>query len=443
VVGAGSETTKGLYTVLKDLKPIKMPLSTKTLLLGGKESEKSVFQLGQPYAKVIAPLVYDGVRQGTQDGGRNGAMTKYAGALHARMHQSLWDNVAWQMFEEANNRNTPPLSDRDLRKIWNSIGKREESTHPGGRVFVLGEKKHQVWGPEAPITVEKSKDPSLEKVVDKDFDPNETLHISEVAEMQKIDSTSTYAINMPVIDSALLGGFSAGDLIIVAGLSGDGKTTLVQDWTTTLAMGGVDKYQRLPTLWFSYEVLARPLWEKFQKIGADKNTPIFMPCVMDSGEMSWVTEVIEQSIIMWGIKVVAIDHLGFLRPPKGNYANAADSITHTVRALKQLAVRHGLIIILPVHVRKTMSKVPDLNDIKESSGIFQEADSVFFIAREKDQLGLPTNRAVLSLVKNRKTGLSVRANLDHSFGRFFFSSDQKPKIEAPKRAFGRPYGEDF
>jgi replicative DNA helicase len=152
-----------------------------------------------------------------------------------------------------------------------------------------------------------------------------------------------------------------------------------------------------------------------------------MPRFNETGDLDWVVDVIEQAIVKWGIKVVAIDHLGFLKAPKGNYSNAADAVTNTVRALKKLAVKHGLIIMLPVHIRKTTTKTPDLNDIRDSLGIAQEADTVFFIGREKDDSGLPTQQAKLWLVKNRKTGISVSAVFDFVFNRYFYDASKNEK----------------
>jgi replicative DNA helicase len=270
------------------------------------------------------------------------------------------------------------------------------------------------------------------------------LHVAEVADLQVVDSENTYPLDMEPFDEALLGGVSFGELVVVAGQSGHGKTTLIQDWTVTLATGGKQKKVKLPALWFSYEVLAKPMWKKFQSMGATKETPIYMPRVTETGEIDWVFEAIEKAIDKYGVKVIAIDHLGFLKSPRGNYANAADAVTHTVRNLKRLAVKKGLIIMLPVHIRKTISKIPDLNDIRDSLGIAQEADSVFFISREKDSSGMPSTQSKVWLIKNRKSGASVAATFDFQFGRYYYNPDaDKKKQPKPKEIKNMGFKDDF
>lgn len=429
VVAAGSTTSKGHYEVLNDIDVAVMSPETKKMFQDAskKHLAPSVTSISAfPSTQIHEPLEYAGYGMGN----RNDMMTKFAGAIMAKLHPSLWASVGWQMFEEGNRKNSPPLGLHELKATWESIGSREMKQNPGGRTYTP--RREKTWGP-ADETTESSGESRLqdmqqaevaEVAEDVTRDSTETLHVAEVAELQTIDTDHTYPLDMPPIDGALLGGFSAGEVIVVAGQSGSGKTTIIQDWTVTLAGGGVGAArEKLPTLWFSYEVLAKPLWEKFQNMGASVDTPIYMPKYNDTGETKWVVDVIEKAIVKWKIRVVAIDHLGFLRPPKGNYANAADAVTHTVRALKKLAVKHGLIILMPVHVRKTISKVPDLNDIRDSLGIAQEADTVFFIGREKDDNGLPTKQAKLWLVKNRKSGISVNATFDFSFGRYYYNAN--------------------
>jgi len=432
VVAPFSKTQKGSYSVIYEASNMQMPDATKKLFQAPKMSPSDILPWSATavetsiYPKVDGDgLEYDGVGEG----GRNDSMTKFAGKVHAKLHPSLWGTIGWQMFENANQKNIPPLSSYELRVIWNSISEREQTQNPNGRTFTGGQST-KTWGPapeKPPIdssAPRKYNDSLSDDEEEKAEDSQETLHASEVAQLQTIDSDHTYSLGMLPFDDALLGGFSAGELIVVAGQSGHGKTTLIQDWSVTLSTGNQEQYEKLPSLWFSYEVLAKPLWQKFMGMGADLNTPVYMPRFNETGDIEWVIQVIEKAILKWGIKVVCIDHLGFLRAPKGNYSNAADSVTHTVRALKKLAVKHGLIIMLPVHVRKTASKNPDLNDIRDSLGIAQEADTVFFIGREKDDYGLPTNQAKLWLVKNRKTGISVNATFDFVFGRYYYDASK-------------------
>ena len=428
VIASGSESLKGAYTDINDLEPTCMSESTKKAVAVARIASQRVLPWSVSSGKSVFPVnSSEGVfYEGSGEGSRNDAMTKFAGALHAKLHPSLWSSVGWNLFTESNFKNSPPLSEHELGNIWKSIDSRENSQNPMGRNYAVSEKT-QTWGPDPKsesevgvkiqneVTAENSNEESSEDLTD-------TLHVSEIASLQKIDTDHTYSTGMEDFDEALLGGFSASEIIIVAGQSGHGKTSIIQDWSVKLA-----NLSNLPTLWFSYEVLAKPLWEKFKKMGADEKTPIYMPRGNDSYDTESVISVIEKSIIKWKIKVVCIDHLGFLRAPKGRYSNASDAVTHTVRALKMLAVKHGLIILLPVHVRKTLSKVPDLNDIRDSLGIAQEADSVFFIGREKDKFGQSTTDARLWLVKNRKTGISVNSLFKFEFGRYFPHPDKNKK----------------
>lgn len=456
VVAAGSQTQKGAYVAIKDVSVAQMSESTKQLFKTQKDTQNQLSSSTPAMVSTIPPKINTEALEysGAGVGGRNDSMAKFAGTIHAKLHPSLWSTVGWQIFETANYKNNPPLGKSELRATWESIGNIESRAHPGGRTFTPRERQNKTWGPAEPeikkvVTdpahVENFGDNSEEKPA---LDPQEAMHVSDVAAAQLIDSENTYPMDMPPFDEALLGGFSLGELVVVAGQSGHGKTTLIQDWTVTLASGGQTKKAQLPCLWFSYEVLAKPMWEKFQKMGASAETPIYMPRVTETGDLDWVTETIEKAIAGKGIKIIAIDHLGFLRSPKGNYANAADAVTQTVRALKRLAVKHGLIIMLPVHIRKTMSRVPDLNDIRDSLGIAQEADSVFFIAREKDSDGMPSTQSKVWLIKNRKSGASTSATFDFQFGRYYYNpnsqkKDKEKDISGSKKSFKEdPFGND-
>jgi len=67
---------------------------------------------------------------------------------------------------------------------------------------------------------------------------------------------------------------------------------------------------------------------------------------------------------MYNIKLLVIDHLGFLVPRtvmKDISSNYSVYITQICRDLKQLALKHNIIIVMPVHLRKTED--PTINDL--------------------------------------------------------------------------------
>jgi hypothetical protein len=285
VVGAGSETQKGAYTPLNDLGVAQISKETKETLLGAKSTQKSLSSGGlNPDGSMPAMVSLE--YEGAGEGSRNDSMTRYIGAVLAKVHPSLWETMAWEMVQRANQKNNPPLPDFELQNTFNSIKTREFTANPGGRESYGGPKVKE-WGPEDEVQEAQDHEPAV------------ILHASEAAERQEIDTDTAFPIDMKSFDDALLGGFSPGELVVVAGKTGCGKTTIMQAWTVTLSTGGVTEHAPLPSLWFSYEVLVRPLWDKFRTLGANETTPIYLPSYNESGNIDWVTDMI---LSLWGPK---------------------------------------------------------------------------------------------------------------------------------------------
>lgn len=433
VVAPPSETQKGAYKLLNALSPIQVPPTVKKALLGDSRTSQSDATATKDVFLEPGTVVHASKRadyspeaivyQGCGEGGRNDSMTKYIGMVLTRIHPSLWDVVAWPLAVNANRKNTPPLPDNELASIFQSISNRERTQNPSGREFSRKQ---------SDASAERITEPSGGMDEDVYKKPAEVLHAADAADRQTVDTDVAFGVGMPPFDDALLGGFSPGDLVIVSGKPGVGKTTLIQDWSVTLALGNPDhdgpRQDILPALWFSYEVLVRPLWKKFEAIGASRETPIYLPSYNESSGVEWVEKMADEGISKYGVKVLAVDHLGFLSAPRGtDYANHADAITHTVRYLKQMAVRKGLIIFLPAHVKKTHgTRSLDLDDLKDSSGLAQEADSVFFIDRLREE-GEVTEKAKIWMSKNRKTGNIASGVFEYRFGRYWYNDDTTKK----------------
>jgi replicative DNA helicase len=105
-------------------------------------------------------------------------------------------------------------------------------------------------------------------------------------------------------------------------------------------------------------------------------------------------------------KVEFIDHLHFIVPFSAERQDLR--IGETMRALKQLAEKWNVLIILIAHLKKTrVDRAPDLEDLRDSSFIAQESDTVILLWRESIRTGrevVITNNVTVSVQANRRTG---------------------------------------
>lgn len=246
----------------------------------------------------------------------------------------------------------------------------------------------------------------LDRFIDSD---DEVLLLSEAIKKMGDDTSRSYSVGFKAIDDLLNGGFSDGDLVVISGKTGMGKTTFAQTLTYHFCKQG------LPCLWFSYEVILRDLWNKFKAMGIEDSFLTYSPFKMTSGKLDWVEYKIKEAVLKYKTKIVFIDHLGFLLP-KVSYGaemnkNYAAYLGMICRQLKQTAIEYNIIVVLCAHLRKTDD--PNIDDLRDSSAIAQEADSVFIVNRKKqekkkyslEQEGeIYTNETKISLEKNRKTG---------------------------------------
>jgi len=405
VVAPGSVSEKGPYTIIKDVPLLPFP---KDIFF---KEKVDIFRTPETSSFSNTPIEE---YQGFNPGQRNDEMARYIGYILTRIHPLRWDSEAWNIIQLANNKNRPPLPQKELKTTFESIKRLEVQNNPFGH---RGEAINPGLVPSsAPFE-------NTPIILD---DDDGIKHLADVADDQKIDQSDVYPLEMSCFDEAILGGVSPGDLVVISGQTGQGKTSLSQDWTISLIRGE----KKPKALWFSYEVLPTHLWNKFQEMGATREDCVFIPSKHTSGNISWVEEKIKEGKEKFEIKIVMIDHLGFLLPKtqgilgKNMSSNYATFLTQVARDLKVIALKEEVIIFLPVHMKKTDSKQSDLNDIKDSSGISQEADLVFLIERErnkeKDATTYFTDKTIITLAKNRKTGLTVIGNFSMINGRFAY-----------------------
>jgi len=196
--------------------------------------------------------------------------------------------------------------------------------------------------------------------------------------------------NIPSLDN-LIGGFSGGELNVVSGLTGNGKTLFCQTLTSEFA-----EHEKR-SLWFTYEV---PALQFLQQFG--KDIPhIYMPSLLKSTGLEWIKERIMEAKLKYGIEAVFVDHLHFLADVMMKKYPSLE-IGHVMRTLKRWAMEFNIAFFLIAHTTKVRPEQElDLGDTRDSSFIEQEADNVFYIWRQKKV----ERGAVLKIAKNRGNGV--------------------------------------
>jgi replicative DNA helicase len=249
--------------------------------------------------------------------------------------------------------------------------------------------------------------------------------IKEVADKQ-IDTGENYSIGFKEFDDVTEGGFKDGDLVIITGISGEGKTTYAQTLTYNLCK------QAIPCLWFSYEVSIKHLDKKFREMGIDDFYYAFTPEKNTTGKLIWVKAKIKESWVKYATKVVFIDHIDFLAPTDvRSNDNETIILKKIATELKSLAIELGITIVTMAHIKKLPDgKEPEMQDIGYSAGIYQLADYVYIVMREKlnQEKGLSkynnasgniyTNKSIIKLVKNRATGITKYIVCQYANGKF-------------------------
>lgn len=234
--------------------------------------------------------------------------------------------------------------------------------------------------------------------------------LTVIAEKHK-PSQDVFSIGYEDFDAAMDGGWRGGELIVVSGKTGEGKTT----WCQNVSMKMAER--DIPSLWFSYEMSPWYLKQKFELIAPIENSEIYAPEELLAHNLQDLERKILAGIQQWACKVIFIDHLHYLTPLKDFGENVSFAVGNIVRELKLMAVKHDVIIVLIAHTKKIYEDEElTLASIRDSSLISQEADYVFLVERlrekqERKKLSLEpikgtvwTNEAKIQIAKNRRLG---------------------------------------
>lgn len=221
----------------------------------------------------------------------------------------------------------------------------------------------------------------------------------------------------------IMRGFIPTQLIVVSAATKSGKTTFCLEMS--------DKMQTENPLWLSFEESPLELAQKWEENTKTK-THFVTPLSMKGNTIEWVEKKIIEAKVKYNAGIVFIDHLHFIVPFQSERQDLA--IGHAMRELKRMARQWNVVVVLIAHIKKArVDKSPTLEDLRDSSFIAQEADTVIMLYRHayKDDEGdmNVTNNVNVAVLANRRTGKTGNVKMIYQDGRFLEKEWKRAEVE--------------
>jgi replicative DNA helicase len=223
-------------------------------------------------------------------------------------------------------------------------------------------------------------------------------------------------------------GFQAGDLIIVGGRPGMGKTAFALNIAQHTAMN-----MRMPVAVFSLEMskeqLAMRMLCSESRVDASRVRKGFIrkeewsdltsaagrladaPIFIDDSSATTALEIRAKARRLkkehGGLSMIVVDYLQLMRS-RGKFERREQEISDISRSLKGLAKELKVPVValsqLNRSVESRQEKIPSLADLRESGAIEQDADVIIFLYREELYNKAATKGAASIIVAKQRSG---------------------------------------
>lgn len=272
------------------------------------------------------------------EGSRNMTATQLAGKLLYHLPQEFWELTGWATMKEWNNsNNVPPLSEQELRTVWESIKKTEAGKRITGN-----------------------------------SDSFQPLLFTELMAMEFADTEWLVEQLVP-----------AGSTTVVSGAPAAYKTWLILDLAIKVAKGGIlfDKFvaNQAGVLIVDEESGKRLLQKRFQKLCKYSELPIhFLSLEGFRMEKKIIGRIISYAKEQ-NIKLIIFDSLVRIH---ASDENSATDMARVFNLLKQFNIE-GLTVVFTHHNRKQgMFRSNPSQDMRGSSDILASVDCHLAVERK-------------------------------------------------------------
>lgn len=238
--------------------------------------------------------------------------------------------------------------------------------------------------------------------------------LSELQNKSKSDGVKWK--RFPKLNEYLMG-HRRGELTVLTGPTGCGKTTFISEYSLDLALQGVN------TLWGSFEIrnerLARIMLQQMVEIPLDKNLdkfemwadkfqmlPIYFMTFHGAQPINTVMETIKHCAYVYDIAHVVIDNLQFMMGLSSSDVKFVDKFYKQdliIQECRSFATRYNCHVTLVIHPRKEhQDDALTVNSIFGGVKASQEADNILII--QSKMLQSLQIKKFLQVAKNRYSG---------------------------------------
>lgn len=277
-----------------------------------------------------------------------------------------------------------------------------------------------------------------------EIQPNK--HIKSLSDVEDIDLDNLESIKtmIPELDELLKGGFHSGELILLTGKRGDGKSTWMSQLISNALMQDVRSFVYSGELtdsffkaWIDKQIIGK--WkilpseqEQLKRYYRDKIYLYDNEIIQEDDEMTTLLETIEVAIKQYDCKLICVDNL----------MTAVDTVSSEklyrmqskfTGDLKTLAKKYNVVIILVAHPRKSNGYEFQNDDVSGSADITNKVDVVMSYSRpsKDDDESIDLNCRNLLITKNRLTGKLTGKNNKI----YLYYSDESKRIVGSDKNF--------
>jgi twinkle protein len=209
--------------------------------------------------------------------------------------------------------------------------------------------------------------------------------------------------------NAILKGHRKGEVTVITGATGIGKTTLLSQMSLDFCLQGVR------TLWGSFELQLPRLVKKMLFQYANKNLtecvdefeviadrfgslPMYFLRFFGSTQVDQVLDAMEYAVYVHDVEHIVIDNIQFMTSCQGKGMERFEVIDDAIHKFRQFATHHSVHLTLVIHPRKQDDELPlSMADVFGNAKATQEADNVIILQRNKQT-------KYLDIRKNRYSG---------------------------------------